>query len=716
MSDIVQVAIPRPVWQEYDYLVPEGALPPVVGGRVRIPFGHSVATGIVLGLKRQSKHGAKLKPIDRTIDAVPVLPADLLHLAAWISDYYHFPIGSVFETMLPREALRGRNIDVEPEKQWCPVREAASPEFKNAHRQAQLWKLLEKRSPILESNFRELGVDRKVLEALDRKGLVRWDYVEGNYDYRRSNFALTDEQRIAVDSIVPNLDDFGVHVLDGVTGSGKTEVYIQVIRHVLNRGKQVLVLVPEISLTPQTAETFRSRFGNVAVLHSMKTNIQRFNVWSRIGSGEHRLVIGTRSAVFAPFHNLGLVVVDEEHDTSYKQAESLRYSARDLAVVRANLLRIPCILGSATLSMETLHNVSRGRYSVSKLSHRPGTAQMPTFNVLDIRGHQLNGGMSPILVSKIRQHLAADAQVLILINRRGYARSVNCSDCGWIATCTSCDVKLTLHEVPVSQLICHYCEGKTPVPESCPDCESDRVRSVGVATQQIEETIRNTFQDVPVYRVDSDAASTSNKLERLFKELHTQQRCILVGTQMLAKGHHFPNVTLVAVIGADAGFLSPDFRAPERTAQLIVQVAGRAGRAERRGEVWIQSHDPFNPNMRALVEEGYSGFVRREQQTREAASMPPVTHLAVLRAEGTNAVEQEEFLEDRLNDVKNMHVETLGPVPSPIARVSSRWRYHAALIARNRRHLHEALKTIERVSVPRSKVRWSIDVDPADMA
>ncbi len=716
MSEIVRVAIPRPVWQEYDYLVPMDALRPVVGGRVRVPFGHSVATGIVVGFKKGSQHDSKLKPIDRTIDLVRVLPDDLLQLATWMSEYYHFPFGSVFETMLPREALRGRKVDIEPEKQWCAVRGAAHPSFKNAHRQARLWKLLKEGAPILESDFKELGIDRKVIEALQRKALVRWDYVEVDYNYRSTNIVLTDEQNRAVDSIVPKLGQFGVHVLDGVTGSGKTEVYIQVIRHVLSMGQQVLVLVPEISLTPQTAETFQSRFGNVAVLHSMKTNIQRFNVWSRVGSGEHRLVIGTRSAVFAPFHNLGLVVVDEEHDTSYKQMESLRYSARDVAIVRANLLKIPCILGSATLSLETLHNVRRGRYSASRLSHRPGTARMPEFNVLDIRGHRLNGGMSPILIGKIRQHLDADAQVLILINRRGYAKSVICSDCGWTATCDSCDVKLTLHEVPVSQLICHQCESKSPVPEACPMCESSRVRSMGVATQRIEESIKAIFDDVPVYRVDSDAASTSNKLEQLLKELHSTRRCILVGTQMLAKGHHFPNVTLVAVIGADAGFLSPDFRAPERTAQLIVQVAGRAGRAERRGEVCIQSNDPFNPNMRSLVEEGYSGFVAREQQTREAAAMPPVTHLALLRAEGANAIEQEQFLEDRLNDVSDSSVETLGPVPAPIARISSRWRYHAALVSHNRKQLHEALRAIERVSVPRSKVRWSIDVDPVDMA
>ena len=716
MGNIVRVAIPRPVWQEYDYLAPANGIQPVIGGRVRVPFGHSAAVGVVRSFANGSDHGAKLKPIDNVIDNLPLLSEDLLELATWMSNYYHYPLGSVLETMLPREATRGRAIDTEPERIWSIVHDAETPNFKNAHRQAELWNLMQRQAPILESDIRQSGIEKTVLEALLRKGLVRWDYVETDCSYRSTNIVLSAEQREAVDSISRGLGKFGVHVLDGVTGSGKTEVYVHVIRSVLAMGKQVLVLVPEISLTPQTAETFRSRFGQVAVLHSMKTNVQRFDVWTRIGSGEHRLVIGTRSAVFAPFQDLGLIVVDEEHDTSYKQEESLRYSARDVAIVRASLLKIPCVLGSATLSLETLHNVRRGRYSVARLSHRPGTARMPTFNVLDIRGHHLQGGLSPTLVGKIRKHLDADGQVLILINRRGYAPTVFCQDCGWSARCVDCDLRMTLHEVPTSHMQCHRCETKLPVPESCPECESSRVRSKGAATQRVEETIAKLFEDVPVYRIDRDSTNTNNKLERLFRELHAQGKCVLVGTQMLAKGHHFPNVTLVAVIGADLGFLSPDYRASERTAQLIVQVAGRAGRAERRGEVWIQSNDPDNPDLEALVQKGYQGFVEREQKNREGAAMPPVTHLALLRAEGINADEQEKFLVDRLNEVANMGVETLGPVAAPISRISSRWRFQAALVSSNRKHLHSALSTIERVAVPRSKIRWSIDVDPMDMS
>ena len=321
-----------------------------------------------------------------------------------------------------------------------------------------------------------------------------------------------------------------------------------------------------------------------------------------------------------------------------------------------------------------------------------------------------------MLVTKIKQHLDADAQVLILINRRGYAKTVFCPDCGWKATCNDCDVKLTLHEIPKAELRCHQCERRYRVHESCPVCESTRIRSFGAATQQIEENIGSLFSGVPLYRVDSDSTSTSNKLERLFRELRATKKCILVGTQMLAKGHHLPNVTLVVVVDADAGFMSTDFRAPERVAQLIVQVAGRAGRAERRGEVWIQSVDPENPLLQALIKNGYDGFVQSEQIERRIASMPPCTHLALLRAEGANADEQEQFLKDRLDEIDSPQIETFGPIPAPIERVSNRWRYQAALISDSRTELHKSLRTIERHSPVRSKIRWSIDVDPSGMS
>lgn len=716
MNQIVRVAIPRPVWQVYDYQISTSETLPVIGSRVRVPFGHSVAVGVVTSLESESEYGSRLKPIDRVVDEEELLSSDLVRLAFWMADYYHFPIGGVIETMLPTEAIRGRKTNVEPQKRWSIQSTKETPAFKNAHRQAELWNLLKSRKSLTDTELQELRVDKQVLSALLRKDLVQWNYVEDEYVYKPASFEPSVEQNTAIRSITQQLSSFGVHVLDGVTGSGKTEVYIQVIKQVLEAGKQVLVLVPEISLTPQTSETFRSRFGNVAVLHSMKTNVQRFDVWTRIGSGEHRIVIGTRSAIFAPFKDLGLIVVDEEHDTSYKQDDSLRYSARDMAVVRANFLQIPCILGSATPSLETLHNVDRKRYSLHKLSHRPGTAEMPRFNVLDIRGHYLEAGLSPVLVAKIKQHLDADAQVLILINRRGYAKTVYCLDCGWKATCTDCDVKLTLHEIPRAELRCHQCERRYRVHESCPVCESSRIRSFGAATQQIEESIGSLFEEVPLYRVDSDSTRTGNKLEKLFRDLRATRKCILVGTQMLAKGHHLPNVTLVVVVDADSGFMSTDFRAPERVAQLIVQVAGRAGRAERRGEVWIQSVDPDNPLLQALIRDGYEGFIKSEQIERRIASMPPSTHLALLRAEGSNAEEQEQFLKDRLDEIDSPQIETFGPIPAPIERVSNRWRYQAALISDSRAELHKSLRAIERHSPVRSKIRWSIDVDPLGMS
>ena len=712
LPNLIEVAVPRPVWGTYTYSVPENVEPPVVGGRVRVPFGYGSAIGIVVGRPRSSNH--TLKDIAKTIDPEPILPADLLSLARWVSDYYHHPLGDVLKTMLPPAARTGRPVRNEPERSWTVTDPATEPEFKNAHRQEEVWTLLRRRGWMKDSKLKDWKVDRSVLKRLHEKGLVRWEHVLPNFEPQPSSIVPTAEQQAAIDKISAGLDQFQVHALEGVTGSGKTEVYIRVIEKVLAQGKQALVLVPEIALTPQTREYFSDRFSHAAVLHSMKATVDRFEIWNRIATGENKIVIGTRSAIFTPFDDLGIIVVDEEHDASYKQGEGLRYSARDLAVYRARELGIPCVLGSATLSLETLHNVARERYDISKLSHRPGMAEMPTFRILDIRGHSLSGGMSEVLIGTIRKHLDARGQVLVLINRRGYSKSLLCTDCGWVKTCEDCDATLTYHEQPFMRLICHQCLRQYPVPDHCGDCESEELIPIGAGTQRTEETLSERFPDVPIHRVDRDVVTTQNKMEALMARLAEDGPSILVGTQMLAKGHHFPEVTLVAVLGADTGFLSADFRAPERTAQLIVQVAGRAGRAERRGEVWIQTYDPDNADLQSLVDDGYSGFAETELRLRKNAEFPPYKHLAVLRADGPDLVETEAFLKQMVDTVNLSGVEKLGPVQAPMSRISSRWRFQAMLLSDSRPRLHVALSQIDHSSAARRKIRWSIDVDPMD--
>lgn len=715
MRQIAKVVVPRPVWDSYDYLIPNDQTLPTIGARVRVPFGNSVTVGVVVDRVSDSTYSGNLRSVLEVIDQTPVLSSDLLQLATWLSDYYHYPLGGVYETILPREALRGRSTSVSPEFIWS-VPHPQAIQFNRGFRQRELYHMLCQQSSFSDAQLTKLKVNRQVLNALESKGLVQRTLATNESVYQSAPFALTQQQQAAVSTVTAQLDQFGVHVIEGVTGSGKTEVYIQIIKEVLARGLQVLVLVPEIGLTPQTADSFRERFGHVAILHSLRTNIQRFDVWARVMKGEHRLVIGTRSAIFAPFDQLGLIVVDEEHDVSYKQQEGLRYSARDLAILRAKMLGIPCVLGSATLSLETEENVRRKRYSVSKLSHRPGTAEMPDFNLLDIRGQVLRGGMSPTVLDLIDQHLNSESQVLVLINRRGYAPALVCRQCGWRGQCDFCAISLTYHEIPNREFRCHHCDRRYSVPTICPGCESEELITLGTASQKTEATLREYFPDTPVHRVDRDAVDTNRKLESLFDTLRLPSKRILVGTQMLAKGHHLPHVTLVVVLGADSGFLSSDFRAPEKTAQLIVQVAGRAGRAQKRGEVWIQTYDTEHAYLTGLVHSGYRGFLDSELLLRRDAGFPPFRHLALLRARGGNADVTEEHLRFILAEISADSVLKLGPSPAPIPRISNQWRFQAALLSEDRRALHQELRKIERISIPRAHIRWSIDIDPLDMS
>ena len=716
MTRVIKVAVPRPVWQTFDYLLPDSQSNVVVGSRVRVPFGPASIIAIVVEIAVQSEHTGQLRSVISVLDQQSILTEDLLKLAHWLASYYHCPIGTVIETLLPTEVLRGRPIVAEPDYVWTIVPQEQEVEFKRAKRQREAWELLTHRGAMCDADLRDEDVARSVLIAMEHKGLLRRIQVLPKYDFIAHGINPTKEQEHAIQSILGVLDQFGVHVLDGVTGSGKTEVYIRVIKEVLAQGKQILILVPEIALTPQTANHFRDRFGSVAVLHSMRTNLQRFDIWCRVASGEQRLVLGTRSAIFTPFKDLGLIVIDEEHDTSYKQGDSLRYSARDAALVRAKSLNIPVILGSATLSLETVENVQRKKYVAYRLSGRPGVAKLPKFQLLDIRGQILQGGMCHSLIEIMRGHLDNEGQVLVLINRRGYAPSLVCHDCGWRAHCQDCDVLLTLHEYPRRELQCHYCDRRYTSPGACPDCAGNKLVSVGAATQKVVETLKDAFPNVPVRRIDRDSINTNRKLEQTFAEMQRSGRCILVGTQMLAKGHHLPNVTLVAVLRADAGFFSSDFRAAERTAQLIVQVAGRSGRAEREGEVWIQTYDPEHPHLESLAKFGYAGFLKTELILRKDARLPPYSHLALLRAEGTNSDEVNIFLQQILREIHSTGTEKLGPVPASIPRLNNRWRSQAALVDFNRTRLHEALGSIAKIAVPRSRIRWSIDVDPLDMS
>jgi primosomal protein N' (replication factor Y) len=531
--------------------------------------------------------------------------------------------------------------------------------------------------------------------------------------------ALNPEQQRACDLLAAGTGAFTATLLEGVTGSGKTEIYLRLIETVRRAGRQVLVLVPEIALTPQTLRRFERRFGAAATLHSNMTDAQRLDVWLRCGAGEVGILIGTRSAVLTPFRELGLIVVDEEHDGSFKQQEGLRYSARDVAVKRAKDLNIPLLLGSATPSLESLVNADTGRYRHLHLSHRAGGARMPRFHLLDIRGHSLDDGISDRLAQILRRHLDAGGQALVFLNRRGYSPSYLCTSCGWRAECAHCEMPMTLHRKP-DALICHHCGQRRHPPRACPACARDGLLAVGLGTQRTEAGLARLFPELPLYRIDRDTTRSHRRLEAQLTAIRGGRPAILVGTQMLAKGHHFPNVTLVAVINADGGFLSADFRAPERTAQLIIQVAGRAGRAERPGEVWIQTFQPDNPTLRSLIEEGYPGFARRELGHRRSAGLPPFRPMALIRAEGASPEPVQAFL----REVRELlvasapsgtgNLEVLGPAAAPVARVADRFRFQLMVMADTRPPLHRALRVLTTGPPKAGRTRWSVDVDPYD--
>ncbi|MDE2407854.1 MAG: primosomal protein N', partial [Xanthomonadaceae bacterium] len=510
--------------------------------------------------------------------------------------------------------------------------------------------------------------------------------------------------------------------LDGVTGSGKTEVYLQAIANCLARGRQALVLVPEIGLTPQALARFRARLGvPVHALHSGLTDNERAATWLAAASGQARVIVGTRSAVFVPLPEAGLIVVDEEHDGSYKQFDGIRYHARDFALVRARALGIPIVLGSATPSLETLHNAQAGKFTHLRLRQRAGNAQPPQVRVHDVRKLRLHAGLSDDALGAIRSALDAGGQVLVFKNRRGYAPVLLCHDCGWSAHCPRCSTPdkptaMTVHSHG-KRLQCHHCGHRKPSPPACPDCASLGLQPQGNGTERIEAELQVRFDDVPVIRIDRGSTGQRDGLQKHFDALGNQPG-ILIGTQMLAKGHDLGNLVLVVVVGIDEGLFSADFRSGEKLAQLLVQVAGRAGRAERPGTVLLQTHHPEHPLLLTLVQGGYHAFAAAELALREAAGFPPFTHLALLRAEAKHADPPMRFLHEAKQALREFPVEASGPLPAPMPRRAGYVRAQLVVSAPRRHALHAALAA----AVPAlyaapdaRRVRWSLDVDPLDL-
>lgn len=724
---ILRVAVPSPLRRLFDYLSPVS--PCLPGIRVRVPFGKRETVGVVveIALTSEVPHD-RLKPVLEVLDEVPVLEEPLLKLLNWATDYYHHPVGDIYGAALPVALRQGKPAVIRLLRRYritATGMEVDPATLARAPRQAALLKFLYARPE---------GADQEVLgesltdwhsaaQKLLDKGWIAMEErpcLTANECGTSQPLPLNPDQRKAVEILRGRLGTFGAFLLEGVTGSGKTEVYLSAIDTALRRGDQALVLVPEIGLTPQLLERFKSRFGvPIAVLHSGLADGERLCAWLAAKSGDAPIVIGTRSAIFTPFRRLGLIVVDEEHDPSFKQQEGFRYSARDLAVMRARLEGLPVVLGSATPSLESLHNAREGRYVTLTLPERAGTAVHPRVGLVDLRAQTMNDGIAPTLAQSMDRHLSRGDQVLLFLNRRGYAPVLLCHQCGYVAECKRCDARLILH-AGEGRLRCHHCGAEQPVPRQCPGCGSPDLRPVGRGTERMEEALISRYGS-GVVRIDRDTIRRKGAFEAKLEQIRDGDARILIGTQILAKGHHFPDVTLVGIVDADSGLFSADFRATERMAQLIVQVAGRAGRAEKPGEVLIQTHHPDHPLLQRLTAHDYSGFASTALEERRVTALPPFTHLALLRAEATEAASANAFLEAAKTVGESLGVggvELWGPVPAPMERRAGRYRAQLLLQARRRSELHRLLSpwapSLENLKEAK-RVRWSLDVDPAEM-
>ncbi len=727
-SRIYQVAVPTPLYRSFDYLAPSSMIP---GTRVRVPFGRRELVGIVLREITQSELPLnRLKPITQLLDREPIFPTPLLSLLLWAADYYHHPLGEVIYTALPVRLRQGRSASFSGVAVWTltPEGKAVDPEkMKRAPAQKHLLEAMATAPQGLDTEqLGQISVRWSVaLKALHSKGWVS--------SYQRDSQPVLDTdvqaspdlnpgQKSAVAAVTADLSHFRPYLLHGVTGSGKTEVYLNVVEQVLAQGKQALVLVPEISLTPQLVGRFERRFRvRTALLHSGLNDQERLNAWLAAHAGKAAIVLGTRSAIFTPLKNLGLIVVDEEHDASYKQQDGFRYSARDMAVMRAAREKIPIILGSATPSLESLKNAREGAYALLELPDRTGGAGMPDVRLLDMRRLKPSEGLSPPLREAIAARLAKGEQSILFLNRRGFAPVWMCFDCGWLAPCRRCDAQLTFHHKR-QKLVCHHCGAEQEVKTRCPSCQGENLHPLGEGTERVEGALQKFFPQARIERVDRDSTRRKGALEEKLRRIHEGEADILVGTQMLSKGHDFPNVTLVGILNADQGLYGLDFRSGERLFQLIMQVSGRAGRADKPGEVLIQTWHPGHPLFAALQRHDFHGFADFALTERRETGYPPYSYLALLRAESPASgaalkfLHQAHVLAARLVSEKSLQI--MEPVAAPMERRAGCYRAQLLVQSLTRVTLHAFLgQWIAELAEAKfsKKVRWSLDVDPLDM-
>ncbi|MGI9115810.1 MAG: replication restart helicase PriA [Chthoniobacterales bacterium] len=737
-TKFARVIIDRAIRRELDYAIPETLVERIgAGARVRVPFREKSALATVVALLEETS-AKGIREIEAVVGQGATLSEPLLELARWIASYYCCPIETVMRSFLP-QVIRRAEVGWKKQQfvQIAPdlATQTLDAIRRRAPRQAELLdQLLKNKEPVPAAEIlRDLSLNAGALHALAKRGLVKLseaavarDPHAGEQFLANPELVLNEEQTAAFAKILAAINapaSARPILLHGVTGSGKTEIYLHAIRETLARGKSAIVLVPEISLTPQTVERFKSRFAEtadiVAVLHSHLSEGERHDEWHKVHSGRARIVIGARSAVFAPLKNLGLLVVDEEHETSYKQEEAPRYHARDVAVVRAKIENCVVLLGSATPSLESYYNALTKKYELTALTQRVDNNQMPLIRVIDLR--QERRGERAILSEKLRtaisDRLAKREQTILFLNRRGFSTSLLCSNCGKARDCPNCSVALTFHR-SMARLNCHLCGHTAAVPKKCPECGEAALIYAGFGTEKVEATVAHIFPEAVVKRMDADSMTRKEAYRDTLRAFRSGKIDILVGTQMIAKGLHFPNVTLVGIINADLALHLPDFRAGERTFQLLTQVAGRAGRGETPGEVFVQSYTPFSPSIQFARHHDFAGYVEQELEFRERCDFPPYKHavlITVRSAHEERAKFSAETLRRKLRDALPEEFTLGDAAAAPLEKLQSQFRFHILLrgsaIMRLSRLIRE---TLDKLPMPED-VAVAVDIDPIQL-
>ena len=728
----IQVAVPVYLNDCFDYQVSaEQYAQAEVGARVAVSFGRQNLVGIIvkkIPIDEPIDSHFKLKNITELLDEQAIVDSKVLSLLTWSAQYYQFPIGEVIQTALPTLLRQGKPYNLLAHI-WKLLDLNAEDKVKRSEKQQDAYKILKLHPKGTQENILNLsGIETATLKVLEKKDIVRCDLEPQNFNpepVQLAQMPLTpnEDQKKAIQTILKAQKKYQAFLLDGLTGSGKTEVYLQVMQEVLKQGKQVLVLVPEIGLTPQTISRFQSRFHcNIALLHSGLNDTKRLQAWQHAQTGKASIILGTRSAIYTPLPNLGLIILDEEHDLSFKQQEGFRYHARDVALYRAHLENCPIILGSATPSIDSYYLARQEKITRIELNQRAGTAVMPKMHLIDLKVAKKQNGLSDTLVTEIKKRLEKKEQVLIFLNRRGYAPVLICESCGWQANCPHCDAHFTLHLKPYQHLHCHHCGTINRMPDACPQCNHTQLKPIGMGTAKVEETLNELFPNFPVLRVDRDSTSRVGSWQKIYDQIQKSEPTILLGTQMLAKGHHFPYVTLVAILDVDSGLLSVDFRATERTAQLIVQVAGRAGRGDKKGEVYLQTLRPDHPLLLTLIEKDYRAFAKQTLKDRTAALLPPCRYAILIRCESKNQDENLKFLTEmaqllRQNSEDNL-IDIWGPIPAPMERKAGRYQSHVVLLSLDRAKMHFYVRQWwnNLLHNKPSSMKVTIDVDPQELS